>query len=405
MSLVVLAPPRPANISVRRAQPVSLRRQYEEDEMDHGMKTDTLLEPARLGDLVLSNRVVMASMTRGRAANAELAPTDLHAEYYAQRASAGLILTEGIWVNRQAIGFINVPGIYSAAQVDGWKKVTEAVQHRGGRIFCQLAHSGAVSHPDFFDGGLPVAPSEINPGLKSFTPTGFKDTVVPRALSVSEIKQTIEDYGTASANAKSAGFDGAELHSATTYLLPEFLNSDLNLRTDDYGGSIPNRCRIVLEILDTMIDVWGPGRVGIKLNPTVTGVGNFNATQETKATYEYLVDQLNDKALAYLQLVNAQTDLSGTPVAELQDTIRYFRPRFRGTLIANGGYDFASATKLLGDGLADFVSFARPYIGNPDLVTRFEHGLPLQDSNRDTYYQGDAKGYTDYPRAESAGGG
>jgi N-ethylmaleimide reductase len=381
-----------------------LQRQYEEDEMHHG-KTSKLLEPTRLGDLALRNRVVMASMTRGRAANGELAPTDLHAEYYAQRASAGLIVTEGTWINRQAIGFINVPGVFTPAQVDGWKRVTEAVHHRGGKIFCQLAHSGAVSHPDFFDGALPVAPSAVNPGLKSFTPTGFKDTVVPRALSVSDIKQTIEDYRTASANAKSAGFDGAELHSATTYLLPEFLNSELNVRTDQYGGSTANRCRIVLEILDAMIDVWGPGRVGIKLSPTVTGVGGFNATQETSLTYEYLIDQLNNKSLAYLQLVNAQTDLSGTPVADLQHTIRYFRPRYKGTLIANGGYDFASATKLLEGGFADFVSFARPYIGNPDLVARFEHGLPLQDSSRDTYYQGDARGYTDYPSVELANGG
>jgi N-ethylmaleimide reductase len=227
---------------------------------------------------------------------------------------------------------------------------------------------------------------------------------VPRALTISEINQTIADYRTAAANARSAGFDGVELHSATTYLLPEFLNSELNLRTDQYGGSIENRCRIVLEILDAIIDVWGPGRVSIKLNPTVTGLGGFNATKETQATYEYLVDELNGKSLAYPQLVNAQTDLSGTPIASLQDTIRHFRSRYKGTLIANGGYDYASVTKLLRDGLTDFVSFARHYIGNPDLVRRFQQGLPLQDSNRDTYYQGDARGYTDYLEMGAADG-
>jgi N-ethylmaleimide reductase len=363
------------------------------------METSELLKPAKLGDLALRNRVVMASMTRGRAANRDLAPTDLHAEYYAQRATAGLIVSEGTWINREAIGFINVPGVFAPAQIEGWKKVTDAVHKRGGAIFSQFAHSGAVSHPDFFDGALPVGPSAINPVLKSFTPTGFKDTVVPRAMTVEDIKQTIADYRTAALNAKSAGFDGAELHSATTYLLPEFLNSELNLRTDQYGGSIENRCRIVLEILDAMIDVWGPGRVGIKLNPTVTGLGGFNANGETQATYEHLVDQLNDRRLAYLHLVNAQTDLSGTPIAALQDTISHFRPRFKGTLIANGGYDYASAAKLVSDGLADFVSFARQYIGNPDLVARFARQLPLSDSNRETYYQGDAKGYTDYPAA------
>src|SRR6201993_1874796 len=193
-----------------------------------------LFTPYTLGGLQLRNRVVMASMTRGRTRNAELTPTELHVEYYRQRATAGLILTEGTWISPRAIGFINAPGLFSERQVEGWRAVTSAVHSEGGAIFAQLAHSGAVSHPDFFDGELPPAPSAVNPGLKSFTPGGFKDTVTPRAMSIEEIASTVADYGTAAKNAHAAGFDGVELHAATTYLLPEFLNSALNIREDAY---------------------------------------------------------------------------------------------------------------------------------------------------------------------------
>jgi N-ethylmaleimide reductase len=360
----------------------------------------SLLQPYLLGDLKLPNRVVMASMTRGRARNTGLIPTELQAEYYAQRADAGLIITEGTWINRQAIGFINVPGIFSREQVEGWKIVTSAVHARDGRIFCQLAHSGAVSHPDFYNGELPVGPSAINPQLKSFTPTGFKDTVAPRAMTRAEIRQTIADFASAAANAKSAGFDGVELHAATTYLLPEFLNSALNVRRDEYGGSAENRSRLVLEILEALIKVWGAGRVGVKLSPTVTNVGGFVATDETRPTYEFLIDRLNLLKIAYLHLVNAQTDLAGTPIESFQNTVKYFRPRYNGVLIANGGYNWISANTTIQGGDADLVSFARHYIGNPDLVMRFEKGLPLADSNRETYYQGGPEGFTDYHAAE-----
>jgi N-ethylmaleimide reductase len=210
----------------------------------------TLFTSFMLGELRMRNRVVMASMTRGRARNAELAPTALHVEYYRQRASAGLILTESTWISPRAVGFINVPGLYSGRQVEGWRAVTSAVHAEGGAIFAQLAHSGAVSHPDFFGGDLPPAPSAVNPGLRSFTPEGFKDTVTPRAMSVEEIAATVADYGAAAKNARDAGFDGVELHAATTYLLPEFLNSSLNIREDAYGGSAENRARIVLDVLD-----------------------------------------------------------------------------------------------------------------------------------------------------------
>jgi len=341
---------------------------------------------------------VMASMTRGRARNAELAPTELHAEYYRQRATAGLILTEGTWISPSAIGVINVPGLFTERQVEGWRAVTTAVHSEGGAIFAQIAHSGAVSHPDFFDGKLPPAPSAVNPGLKSFTPTGFKDTVTPRAMSVEEIASTVADYGKAAKNAREAGFDGVELHAATSYLLPEFLNSVLNVREDAYGGSAENRTRIVLEVLDALIAVWGPGRVGIKISPTLA-MGGLGLTDKTVETYDYLVDRLNGLALSHLHVGRMLNDLSGTPVAALQDTIAYYRARFKGTFIANFGFDRDSANTAIASKQADLVSFAKPFIANPDLVRRFREDLPLAASSPETYYQGGPQGYVDYPAA------
>ena len=299
---------------------------------------------------------------------------------------------------RDAIGFINVPGLFTERQVEGWRAVTTAVHSEGGAIFAQLAHSGAVSHPDFFDGELPPAPSAVNPGLKSFTPEGFKDTVTPRAMSVEEIASTVADYGAAAKKAREAGFDGVELHAATTYLLPEFLNSALNIRQDAYGGTAENRARIVLEVLDALIAVWGPGRVGIKISPTLA-MGGFGLTDKTIETYDYLVGRLNGLALSHLQVGRMLNDLSGTPVAALQDTIGYYRARFKGTLIANFGFDRASANTAIESNQADLVSFAKPFIGNPDLVRRFREDLPLAASSPETYYQGGPQGYVDYPAA------
>jgi N-ethylmaleimide reductase len=359
----------------------------------------TLFASFALGELQLRNRVVMASMTRGRARNAEHTPTELHVEYYGQRASAGLILTESTWVSSCAIGFVNVPGLYTERQVEDWRSVTSAVHAEGGVIFAQLAHSGAVSHPDFFDGELPPAPSAINPKLKSFTPQGFKDTVTPRAMSVEEITATIADYGEAAKNARAAGFDGVELHAATTYLLPEFLNSALNVREDAYGGNAENRARIVLEILEALIAVWGPGRVGIKISPTFA-MGGFGPTECTIETYDYLVGRLDALPLAHLQVVRSSGDLSGTPVEPLQDTIGYYRTRFGGPLIANLGFDKSSADKAIRSGETDLVSFAKPFISNPDLVHRFRRDLQLALPTTETFYQGGAEGCVDYSAAD-----
>jgi N-ethylmaleimide reductase len=358
----------------------------------------TLFAPTQFGQSELKNRIVMASMTRGRTANPGHVPNDLQVEYYRQRAGAGLILTEGTWVSRDAIGFINVPGLFTAAQVDGWRKVTDAVHDQGGVIFAQLAHSGAISHPDFFNGELPLAPSAINPGLRAFTPTGFKDTVTPRAMTLADILRTVDDYRSAARKAQEAGFDGVELHCATTYLLPQFLNSALNTREDAYGGSPENRCRIVLDILSQLIGVWGPGRVGVKISPTMSQ-GGFRPTDATVETYDHLVAKFNRLPLSHLQILRASGDLNGTPVEALQDTVGYYRARFDGAVIANFGYDKASATSLIERGGADMVSFAKPFISNPDLVRRFERDLPLTPPVVETFYQGGSEGYVDYARA------
>lgn len=359
---------------------------------------NSLFTPLDLGERQLKNRIVMAPMTRGRARNTGLVPTDLHVEYYRQRASAGLILTEATWVSTESIGFINVPGLFTPEQVEGWRAVTEAVHAEGGTIFAQLAHSGSISHPDFFDGAPPLAPSAVNPGLRAFTPEGFKETVTPRAMTIGDIKRTVSDYATASKNARAAGFDGVEVHAGTTYLLPEFLNSALNVREDEYGGNAENRARIVLEILEALTADWEPGRVGIKISPTLS-MGGFTPTDQTIATYDYLVGRLNDLPLSHLQVVRAPNDLSETPIAALQDTIGHFRNLFRGTLIANFGFDKESAGAVIESGQADLVAFGKPFIGNPDLVRRFREDLPLSESSQETYYQGGQQGYTDYSTA------
>jgi N-ethylmaleimide reductase len=356
---------------------------------------DTLLSPFSFYGTPLRNRMVMASMTRGRATNVGLAPTELHVEYYRRRASAGLIMTEATWVSEQAIGVINVPGLFSDEQVAGWRAVTDAVHGEGGRIYAQVGHSGAVSHPDFFNGAAPLAPSAINPQLQAFTPSGFQDTVTPRAMTSADIAATISSYAATTRNARLAGFDGVELHSATTYLLPQFLNSALNQRTDDYGGSPANRTRVVIEILQAMIVEW-PGRtVGVKISPAAS-MGRVTYTPETIATYDHLVERLNDLPLSHLQVVRAVgQDLTGSPIEPIADTIGYYRARYRGVLIANGGYDAATGASEIGQGRADLISFAAPFIANPDLVQRFAEGLPLRASNRATYYQGGVEGYLD----------
>lgn len=360
-----------------------------------------LLGEHKLGELTLKNRVVMASLTRARANNLGLVPTPLMAEYYAQRASAGLIIAEGTWVNKQSIGFIHVPGIYTAEQVEGWKLVTSAVHRHDGLIFSQLGHIGGASHPDLLDGELPIGPSAVDLQTQSFTPEGFKVSPVPKAMSLVEIKQTIQDYKQAAQHAKDAGFDGVEIHAQAGMLIPQFLSMASNKRTDEYGGSIEKRARIVFDILDSIIEVWDSTRVAIKFTPVMLShVGIVKPDEETIPLFEYLLNRLNDYNLAYVHIVGPSEDLSGSPVAALQeDYFAHFRAHYSGRLMANLGFSKTTASTILENGLADLVSFGEPFIANPDLVERFRYDLPLATADRNTYYGGGEEGYTSYSKS------
>jgi len=364
-------------------------------------ETQPLLEEYQLGNLMLKNRVVMASMTRGRATNTGLVPTALMAEYYAQRASAGLILSEGTWVSPDAIGFINVPGIYTQEQIQGWKQVTQAIHDNDGLIFLQLGHIGSASHPDFFDGALPAGPSAVNPQKQCYTPDGFKDTLTPRAFITEEIKQTILDYRQAAQNAKDAGFDGVEIHAQAGMLIPQFLSLATNKRTDQYGGSIENRARIIFEIIDVIMEVWESSRIAIKFTPVMySHVGIVTPDEETIPMFQYILKKLNDYNLAFLHIVGPADDLTGTPVEILQDDyFSHFRAHYKGRLIANLGFTQESGNAILKRNAADLVSFGTPFIANPDLVERFASNLPLSETNPDSLYAGEEQGYTDYPTA------
>jgi len=365
--------------------------------------SELLLEEYQLGDLKLKNRVIMAPMTRGRATNPNLIPTPLMAKYYAQRASAGLIITEGTWVSSKSIGFINVPGIYTEKQVEGWKLVTKAVHDKGGLIFSQLGHIGSATHPDHLNGDLPAGPSAINPESQSFTPQGFKDTLTPREFTVDEIKQTIQDYKQASQNAKNAGFDGIEVHAQAGMLIPQFLSLATNERSDEYGGSIENRARIIFEILDEIIKVWDSTRVAIRFTPVIYNhVGIVVPDEETIPMFQYIMKKLNDYNLAFVHIVGPTLDLSTTPVAALQnDYYSHFRYHYSGRVMANQGFTQETANTILNEDKADLVSFGQLFIANPDLVERFKYKLPLSEPNLDTYYTGEEKGYTDYLKADS----
>lgn len=343
----------------------------------------------------------MASLTRARADNPGLIPTRTMAEYYGQRASAGLIISEGTWVNVQSIGFIKVPGIYTQEQLEGWKMVTRAVHDRDGLIFLQLGHIGAASHPDLLNGKLPVGPSAVNVEAQAFTPDGFKDTVQPRSMTLDDIRQTVQDFKNASRNGKAAGFDGVEIHAQSGMLIPQFLSMATNKRTDLYGGSIENRSRIVFEIVDALMEVWGGGRVAIKFTPVMfNNVGIVKPDEDTIELFKYLMHKLNDYDLAYVHIVGPSQDLSATPVAVLQDHyFQHFRNNYRGRLMVNLGFSEETGNKILDEGTADLVSFGEPFIANPDLVERFQFNLPLSEGDRSTYYTGGPKGYTTYERA------
>ncbi|MEV7190449.1 alkene reductase [Streptomyces sp. NPDC093510] len=361
--------------------------------------TRTLLNGLDVGPLRLPNRVVMAPTTRARATNSALAPTELHAAYYGQRAGAGLIVTEGTWVSERAIGFLNVPGVYSEAQVAGWRRVTEVVHALGGRIVQQLWHAGAASHPDHLGGERPLGASAVDPGEKSFTAGGFKDTVTPRAMTLADIEKTVEEYRVASYNARRAGFDGVEIGALGVSLPAQFLNPRLNLRTDAYGGDRARRRRLLLDVVDAAAAAWPGQGVGVRLSPYWDG-GCFTPDASTLADFDELVTALNDLSgggpVAYLHLRGP--DLAGGDAPDPGAFARY-RRRFEGPLIVNNGFGRDSADAAVAAGVADAVSFATHFVANPDLVSRFALGRELATGDPATYYQGGAEGYVDYPAA------
>jgi len=346
-----------------------------------------LNETVRIGRHTLRNRLVMAPMTRSRADDATGVPSALAPQYYAQRANAGLIIAEGTFPSPMGKGYLRTPGIHSAEQIFGWKRVTDAVHARGGLIFLQLMHTGRISHPSLLpNGATPVAPSAIAAEGQVYTATGPQDFVVPRALETDEIAGIVDEYRRATRHALQAGFDGVELHAASGYLPEQFLSSGTNRRTDRYGGSTVNRARFVIEVLSAMIDEANSGRIGIKIAPEM----GFNSVADAAPpeTYQYLVQRLGMMKLAYLHLARTGSAF---------DYRALIRPLFDGTLLLGGGLDRDSAASLIAQRSADAAVFGSLYLANPDLLQRFDVGAPLNAPERDTFYSDGPHGYIDYP--------
>lgn len=359
---------------------------------------DALFRPYILGPLELPNRVLMSPLTRSRAGQPGDVPTDLNAEYYAQRADAGLIISEATQVSPQGKGYAFTPGIHSQEQVEGWRKVTEAVHGAGGRIQAQLWHVGRISRPELQpDGQKPVAPSAIQPeGAYTFisAESGMVEVLEPRALELDELPGIVEQYRQGARNAKAAGFDGVQIHAANGYLLDQFIRSGSNHRTDAYGGSVENRIRLPLEVVRAVIEIWGPERVGIRVSPT----GSFNGMHDDDplATYSAFAEALDATGIAYIEVVEDSfqgNHESGRP----ESIIDAIRARFSHTYIGNGAYTAEEARQRIDAGRCDLVTFGRPFIANPDLPERFRQGAPLNEWNEATFYGGDEHGYTDYP--------
>jgi N-ethylmaleimide reductase len=355
-----------------------------------------LFSPLRLGAMQLPNRIVMSSLTRNRAGAGNV-PTDLIVEYYRQRATAGLILTEASPISLEAHGYPRTPGIHSSEQIEGWKKVTAAVHGASGRIALQLWHVGRISHPDLQPAnGLPVAPSAIQPAGQTFTGTGMKDFVTPRALEIGELPGLVASYVAAAKNAIAAGFDAVEVHAGNGYLLDQFLRSSTNQRTDAYGGSKENRARLLIEVLAAVCAAIGSDRVGLRLSP----VTPFNDISDAnpQETFDYVVSELNRFQLAFLDILQGA---GGAPRDQwLPFDYARLRTLYKGNLILNNGYDFTSATAEVQGGQADAIAFGRLLLANPDLVERFRRGGAQAELNQPDYqklYMGEDKGYTDYP--------
>lgn len=352
-----------------------------------------IFSPFTLGALQLKNRIVMAPLTRSRAEEGNV-PSSMAPDYYSMRSDAGLIITEATQTSAGGQGYVATPGIHTDEQIEGWKEVTDAVHAKGGLIFMQLWHVGRISHPDFRNGELPVAPSAIAPrGVQTYTTQGFKAIPTPRALETNEIPAIVEEFRQGAINAKAAGFDGVEVHGANGYLLDQFLEDSTNQRTDEYGGSIENRARFLLQVIEAVSEVWGSDRVGVRLSPG----GSFNDMFDSnpQETFSYVVHQLAPMNLAYLHLIEPGPSQGEHPLPDL--SARFFRPLFSGPIIVAGGYTLEKANAVIEEGLADLVAFGQLFIANPDLVERFKRGAPFNPPDRDTFYGGGEKGYIDYP--------
>ncbi len=356
------------------------------------MSEKELFDEVTIGNLKLSNRIVMAPMTRNRAAEGNV-PQALNAEYYRQRASAGLIITEASQVSPEGVGYPATPGIHNQQQVDGWKMVTDAVHDEGGRIILQLWYCGRISHPDLLpDNQIPVAPSAIRPEGEAVTFDGMKAFVEPRALTIDEIKDIVNQYRVAAENAKQAGFDGIEVHAANGYLIDQFLRDGSNHRSDEYGGSVENRMRLLNEVLDVVSEVWASKSIGVRLTPE----NSFNSMSDSdpQSHFEYFIKQLNKRDLAYIHL------LEGDMMSESREVdYRALRDAYDGIYMANNGYDKQRAQTALANGDCDLVAIGVPFLANPDLVYRYKNDLPLNEADQATFYGGDETGYTDYPFA------
>jgi N-ethylmaleimide reductase len=351
-----------------------------------------LFSSYELGSIELSNRMVMAPMTRCRAAEGNV-PSPLAITYYLQRAQAGLIITEGSQVSPLGVGFIRTPGIYSSEQSAGWRKVTDAVHHAGSKIFLQLWHVGRVSHPDLLGGQLPLAPTRLPVEGYIHTPLGKKEIPPPRALQLDEISSIVEQFGKGAERAKEAGFDGVEIHGANGYLLDQFLRDGTNHRDDQYGGSLKNRARLTIEVAKAVIDVWGADRVGYRISPHFQRYSMSDS--HPRETFSYLAGELSRMKLAYLHLIEHIGALHPAPEALLAPVMRDI---FQGALILNGGYDAQKGDEAIGMGAADLISYGTLFLANPDLPERFKRNAPLNAPDMKTFYVGEDKGYIDYPR-------
>lgn len=356
------------------------------------MSASKLFDPYKLGNVTLTNRAVMAPLTRNRAL-AGFVPNPLAVEYYGQRASAGLLITEASQVSQQGQGYQDTPGIYTKEQVAGWRKVTDRVHERGGHIYIQLWHVGRISHTSLqTNGGAPVAPSAIRANTKTFVGGAFADVSEPRALELGEIPGIIDSFKRASANALEAGFDGVEIHGANGYLLDQFAKDGTNKRTDAYGGSIENRVRLMIEVSKAVAAEAGADRTGIRISPVTPA--NDVSDSNPQPLFDHIVDQLNALKLVYIHVIEGST---GGPRDNAPFDYASLRKRFSGTYIANNGYDFKLATEVLDQNKADLIAFGKLFISNPDLVERLKLGAPLNPFDKTTFYGGGAKGYTDYP--------